>query len=128
MVRKTFLFSLLYFTSALCAPSVTLDLSGIRFLRDNGKIKPTVFLGETFTLQATIVGGRENVRIKGLEQFITHGTNQSSNVSVDNSNLLIEQTINYKLWCSHIRITNPQAYYICAFCYSISFKPVYFKE
>jgi hypothetical protein len=98
MVRKFFIFTLLYFTSAFCTPSVTLDLSEVRFLKDkSGKIRPTVFLGETFTLQITTVGGRENVRVEGLEQFSTQGKSQSSSISVDNSKMLIEQTIDYKL-------------------------------
>jgi hypothetical protein len=98
MVKKLFAFTLFLVTNAWCAPSITLDLTGVRFLKDrSGKLQPTAFLNETFSLQATVVGGRERVRVEGLEHFVRQGTSQSSNISVDNSKMLVEQTIEYKL-------------------------------
>jgi len=80
--------------------SVSLEVSGIHYLKKNNVIIPTVFLGESFELKASIVGSKHSpnqLKISGLESFTIHSKSSHSNISVHNFDMQIEKTTGYTL-------------------------------
>jgi len=101
--KKTFLFFMLFFAPGLLVGanfSVSLELSGIHYIKKNNAVIPTAFLHESFDLKVIIAGTQQapnQVNIKGIEKFRIRGENSHSNVSITNSGMLVEQTTGYTL-------------------------------
>jgi len=95
------LFICLSFSIVESKSSVSLDLSGVHFLKDkNNNVKPTVFLDETFQLKAITFGntkGFQEVKMSGLRNFFINSKAHSESISVHNSTITSEKTIDYTL-------------------------------
>lgn len=98
-----FIFSSLFFYPVfiLCSDfSISLELSGIRYIKKNNVVTPTVFLGESFDLKAVISGTKRAANqpeIKGLENFEVIEKKPHTKVLASSSNVLIEKISSYNL-------------------------------
>jgi len=95
------IFSSLFILPLLSAePEVKLQLIGIENVKDNksNKIIPTAYVGENFKIEAVVSGGGRNIgeiQINGLDKLNIIGRNQSSSISVINSNFSATNTFVY---------------------------------
>jgi hypothetical protein len=91
----------LFAGSIFAEPSVSLDLSDVHFLKDkSGKIRPTAYLGQSFQLKVVVSGEKsapKDFDVAGLNQFMVSKTSHHSNISVNNSSMLIEKSTEYTL-------------------------------
>lgn len=107
-VKKTFLFFMIFFTTTLLVSanfSVSLELSGIHYIKKNNVVTPTIFLKESFELKVVVSGKSQApnlTSIKGIENFMIRGETSHSNVSITNSGMLVEQTTGYTLFPKEI--------------------------
>lgn len=81
--------------------SVALELANVHYIKDKaGKIKPTVFMGDSFTLKAITTGkkrGSNSVTVPGIKRFRRISTKDHSNVSILNSDISVEKSTVYTL-------------------------------
>lgn len=84
------------------AQSITLEVKNIEQIKNDatGKVEPTAFVGESFTLQATLsdIGQSvDDLSIAGLNNFSVGGTMRSSNISFINGKQTVDHVYKYTL-------------------------------
>ena len=86
---------------ALCmnilqAVNVSLEITGLEHAQSpQGKVLPTLFIGDTFTIKIIIHGDRDTgeIKVQGLDQFKILGQSQSNGIAVINGHPSSEVSI-----------------------------------